>query len=120
MTTIEIQLLVNKVTNKSNIKLKDEDYKEEALYRTQDYLKDMLVEALTLDSDAVLLKIEKEASYTADIIKEDVIQVAKNIKMHIVASDVDYIMRNYDTTKSNFPNDLWISIIENMLYELKK
>lgn len=58
MTKQEIIKLVNSVVQKSNIKTEEETFKEEALYRTQKLLKELLVDAFTSDNDNIIRKLK--------------------------------------------------------------
>ena len=83
-------------------------------------LKELLLEALSFDSDAILLEMEKLATHTLQISRDDVKSVAETLKIHIVQSDVDYIMSNYDEyVETHMPGDIWNVQVEQMLYEYK-
>jgi len=67
--------------------------------------------------------MEKLATHTLEIGREDVVSVAKSINVYIVESDIDYIMRNYDNyTAIGSPHnqEAWSTIVEIMLNELKR
>ena len=79
-------------------------------------LQNMLIEALVYDGDTVVAKMERKVAYTLQIGREDVIQAAKSINMHIIESDIDYVLREYDNHQEI---EAWSTIIENILYERK-
>jgi hypothetical protein len=52
------------------------------------------------------------------IVKEDVIRVADNIKMSITDAEIDKILDSYDDWRTQYPEDNWTEIVEQMLYQL--
>ena len=86
-------------------------------YSSQE-LQKMLLEALAYDSDVVLAKMEKMVMYTTQISREDVITLAKSINYHIIESDIDYVLREFDNREESRAEN-WTAVVENLLYERK-
>ena len=51
--------------------------------------------------------------------KEDILKVAKDLKMEISEKDIDTILKEYPETAKNYPNENWSYIVEEMLYGMK-
>lgn len=52
------------------------------------------------------------------IVKEDVMSVAESLKMYITGAEIDEILESYDDYRTQYPEDNWTEIVEQMLYQL--
>jgi hypothetical protein len=48
--------------------------------------------------------------------KQDIVDVAKSIRMHITDDHIDYVMRNYESSARE--DEIWCDTVESLLYSI--
>jgi hypothetical protein len=48
--------------------------------------------------------------------KQDIVDVAKSIRMHITDDHIDYVMRNYESSVRE--DEIWCDTVESLLYSI--
>jgi len=52
--------------------------------------------------------------------REDVVNVAYNLNMHVNDDIVQYVMENYESFQADDRTSNWSEVIEDMLYQLNR